>query len=101
MAEYIKREALIKKIDEGFDKTDPCGEEQIGFLKCRRIAREMPAADVVPVVRCEGCMHRGWVQEPCHGKSVDFCHVWDSCIESIGQCFCSFGERKEGADHGT
>lgn len=50
MDEYIKREALIKKIDEGFDKTDPCGEEQIGFLKCRRIAREIPAEDVAPMV---------------------------------------------------
>lgn len=49
MAEYIEREALIQKIDEGFDKTDPCGEEQIGFLKCRRIVREIPAADVAPV----------------------------------------------------
>lgn len=49
MAEYIEREALIKKIDEGFDKTDPCGEEQIGFLKCRRIVREILAADVAPV----------------------------------------------------
>ena len=51
MAEYIEREALIRQIDEGFDKTDPAGEEQIGFLKCRRIAREFPAADVAPVVR--------------------------------------------------
>lgn len=46
MAEYIEREALIRQIDEGFDKTDPTGEEQIGFLQCRKIARELPAADV-------------------------------------------------------
>lgn len=50
MDEYIEREALIKKIDEEFHKTDTCGEEQIGFLKCRRISREIPAADVAPVV---------------------------------------------------
>ena len=49
MAEYIEREALIKKIDEEFYKTDTCGEEQIGFLKCRRISREIPAADVASV----------------------------------------------------
>ena len=50
MAEYIEREALIRQIDEGFDKTEPTGEEQIGFLKCRKIARELSAADVAPVV---------------------------------------------------
>lgn len=51
MAEYIEREALIRQIDEGFDKTEPTGEEQIGFLKCRKIARELSAADVAPVVQ--------------------------------------------------
>lgn len=31
------------------------------------------AADVAPVVRCKDCKHKGWVQEPCHGKSADYC----------------------------
>ena len=48
--EYIERGAALAEIDENFHKTDPCGEEQIGFLKCRRIIREHPAADVVEVV---------------------------------------------------
>lgn len=47
--EYIERGALIAEIDENFHKTDPSGEEQIGFLKCRRMIREQPAADVVEV----------------------------------------------------
>lgn len=53
--------------------------------------------DVQIVVRCRECKHKGWVQEPCHGRSVDFCHVWDSCIDNPDD-FCSYGERKEGAD---
>ena len=49
MSEYIEREKLLAKIDEAFFKTDPDGEVQIGFLKCRAIIREIPAADVAPV----------------------------------------------------
>ena len=55
---------------------------------------KLPAADVAPVVRCKDCKHKGWLQEPCHGKSVDFCNVWDSCINSPDKCFCYYGEAK-------
>ena len=50
--------------------------------------------DVLPVVRCKDCKHKGWIQEPCHGKSVDFCHVFDSTINNPEKCFCYYGERK-------
>ena len=46
--EYIERNAVLASMDEDFFKTDPSGEEQLGFLKCRRIIRELHAADVVP-----------------------------------------------------
>lgn len=59
MAEYIEREALLGAIDCEFFKTDPDGAEQIGVLKCRRIAHTLPAADVAPVV------HGEWVH--CNG----------------------------------
>lgn len=50
--------------------------------------------NAVEVVRCKDCKHKGWIQEPCHGKSVDFCHVWDSCVNNPDKCFCSYGERR-------
>lgn len=50
--------------------------------------------DAVEVVRCKDCKHKGWIQEPCHGKSVDFCHAWDSCINDSENDFCSYGERR-------
>lgn len=50
MADYTDREKLLAKIDEAFFETDPDGKEQIGVLKCRAIIREIPAADVAPVV---------------------------------------------------
>lgn len=91
MAEYIEREALLKQIDDYFDRTDPSGEEQIGVLQCRRIAREHTAADVVEVVRCGKCK---W--------SVP-CREGLGCVNSTGGLtqnllgdndFCSGGERR-------
>lgn len=61
MAEYIEREKLLAKIDEAFFGTDPDGEVQIGFLKCRAIIREIPAADVAPVVHGQW-EEAGWIE---------------------------------------
>ena len=55
-----------------------------------------PAADVAPVVRCKDCKHKGWVQEPCHGKSVDYCKIWDCTLRNLEATFCSYGEQKDG-----
>ena len=51
--------------------------------------------DAVDIVRCKDCNNKGWIQEPCHGKTVDFCNVWDSCINRPDRCFCYYGKRKE------
>lgn len=48
------------------------------------------------VTRCKDCKHKGWVQEPCHGKSVDYCKVWDCTLRDLESTFCSYGERKDG-----
>ena len=55
--------------------------------------------NAVPVVRCKDCKHRGGVQEPCHGKSVDYCRVWDCTLLNLEATFCSYGEPKEGTTH--
>ena len=60
--------------------------------------REATTVDAVPVVRCKDCKHKGWVQEPCHGKSVDYCKVWDCTLRNLETTFCSYGERKDGGD---
>lgn len=52
----------------------------------------------VLVTRCKDCKHKGWVQEPCHGKSVDYCKVWDCTLRNLETTFCSYGERKDGGD---
>lgn len=61
---------------------------------------DAPTVDAVEVVRCKDCNHKGWIQEPCHGKSVDFCNVFDSTINNPEKCFCYYGERKDGTKCG-
>lgn len=58
--------------------------------------RAIPIVDAVVVTRCKDCKHRGGVQEPCHGKSIDYCRVWDCTLRNLESTFCSYGEPKEG-----
>lgn len=60
--------------------------------------KRQPKVDAVEVVRCKDCKHKGWIQEPCHGNSVDFCNVFDSTINNSEKCFCYYGERRSGND---
>ena len=101
MNEYIDRDALRQAVLESqHDNPHPRGMAHI-IHDCEHahfvamIAR-FPAADVAPVVRCTNCKHRGWVQEPCHGKSVDYCRIWDCTLRNLEATFCSYGEQKDG-----
>ncbi len=100
MAEYIEREALREILDGWRDAhADVDDVHGCGLLEdviCEVDAQT--AADVAPVVRCKDCKHKGWVQEPCHGKSVDYCKVWDCTLRNLETTFCSYGERKDGGD---
>lgn len=55
----------------------------------------IPLKQMQEIVRCKDCKHKGWIQEPCHGKSVDFCNVFDSTINNPEKCFCYYGERRK------
>lgn len=61
----------------------------------KRMLDHMDTVDAVPVTRCKDCKHRGWVQEPCHGKSVDYCKIWDCTLQNLESTFCSYGERRD------
>ena len=70
------------------------------LMRVKSMVSAAPIIDAVPVVRCKDCKHKGWVQEPCHGKSVDYCKVWDCTLRNLETTFCSYGERKDGSvDH--
>lgn len=107
MDEHIKREAAIAIIEEKQKELCPVGRYGRGYVygsdrekydawdEIIDALENIPSADVAPVVRCKGCKHKGWVQEPCHGKSVDYCRVWDCTLRNLESTFCSYGEPKE------
>lgn len=78
---YISREAVLRD-------WPLCDEPGDAY----QFIRNFPAADVRPVVFCGDCKHKGWVQEPEHGKSVDYCRLIERCVDK--QFFCAAGERK-------
>ena len=101
MNEYIDRDALRQAVLESqHNNHHPRGMAHIAH-DCEHahfvaMIDRFPVADVVPVVRCKDCKHKGWVQEPCHGKSVDYCKIWDCTLRNLEAAFCSYGEQKDG-----
>lgn len=95
MDKYIKEDEVIKTLEELQD----AHEHEMLKWAIRTVKRnaiksikEIPTADVRPVVLCRDCKHKGWVQEPEHGKSVDYCRLIERCVDK--QFFCAAGERK-------
>ena len=58
---------------------------------------EMPTVDAVEVVRCRECKFGDWDSEP---NDAMVCMRTKDGFWRSGNDFCSFGERKEGADNG-
>ena len=84
MAEYINREDAKKSLI-GWD-TDPTDEEIEYALD------NIPAADVVEVVRCKNCKH---FCKDLNDESCGICDVETSCCVTVDvNDFCSYGERR-------
>lgn len=90
MAEYIKRETAVRAVmaAKWVDGSD-------GAMAMEIVA-SIAAADVAPVVRCEGCKHRiykyvnSWIGE------IGGCNIFNHPMPN--DAFCSYGERKDGGD---
>ncbi len=102
MAEYIEREALIKRLEvTPILKYGVPTQVRDGVID---LVEKQPAADVEPVVRCKDCKHyhasEGWCDE--HSSFIDGrgvkCHPWESSEWRMfnEDDFCSYGEREEG-----
>ena len=89
MTEYIDRNALLQKIRWASD-----AEEAVISV------RRMPAADVVEVVRCNDCKHCNISLVIPNGRVIYTCmegsHDHKVLLDPTD--FCSYGERKEGAE---
>ena len=68
-----------------------------GIRKALRCIEQAPTVDAVPVVRCRECKYR--FKNNGHDKSG--CPIIDANIWMDDDDFCSYGERKEGADNDT
>ena len=79
MAEYIEREAA----------EDAAGEAYLKGLNPVWAVRDVPTADVVPVVRCKDCEN---AQNECGGMII--CRVYKHIMWLNN--FCSYGKRKGG-----
>lgn len=97
MAEYIDREAMLKALENA--EPDVCenypdgySDWGFGLRNIRDLIKGIPAADVVPVVRCNAC--RYLVNATVNSNGFLICHVND--MEIAPNDFCSYGERKEG-----
>ena len=84
MKEYIEREAVIKIILG--QPPEPHYPEWY-----YRDVKEIPAADVVEVVRCKDCKYSIDII----GNPNLFCALAISMAEMEFDDFCSYGERKE------
>ena len=62
---------------------------------CMKHIDNAPTVDAVPVVRCRECKHRGTDDCIFHikGEPAD-----EELLLKLDNDFCSYGERKEGAD---
>lgn len=98
MPEYIKREAVLNRIQE-LQGTDPAtvGKKQFsegfffGLDEAEIVILQTPTADVAEVVRCKDCKHYEI------GKSyTPYCNnVMNLFEEMKPDDFCSYGERRE------
>lgn len=89
--EYIERDAAI----EAFD--DPRVERNYGDVSPESVIRvidAIPAADVVPVVRCRECEH-GEYDDAIEDEYCYHCR-YDGFSYNKADHFCSDGERKGG-----
>ena len=82
MAEYIEREAA----------EDAAGEAYLKGLNPVWAVRDVPTADVVPVVRCKACKYL--VNAAVNDNGFLICDISD--MEITPNDFCSYGERKNG-----
>lgn len=91
MDEYINRGTAIAKLT-ALEVSKP----NATIVGAKRVLAEMPAADVVPVVRCKDCRHYDMgVCLKIYSDGNAHPEAWQ---RRRPEDFCSYGERKEGAD---
>lgn len=100
MSEYIDRDKLIEMLNSKIEGLKLFGslytsQTMRAFEHLAEQINEMPAADVVEVVRCKDCIYASMTI----GKEqVKYCDMFDSDdgVYFDKNHFCSYGKRKDG-----
>lgn len=97
----IDGDALIEKFNEKTDLAECLVDARAAkrfatFCALADAVEEMPTVDAEVVVRCKDCKYL--VNATVNSNGFLICHVTD--MEIAPEDFCSYGERKEGADNG-
>lgn len=97
MAEYIDREALLDEFKNRYFIPDIL-KPALSYIGVDTFLRNVPAADVVEVVRCEKCK-RCELRYPAKAIGEEaiegyWCHSNQKYVTPSD--FCSYGERKGG-----
>ena len=95
--EYIEREAAKERLRMWITYCVLDGDNDAAdcVRSCIDLLDSIPTADVVPVIYCKDCLYsreRYGHLECIHG--VSYRNTWNK-----PDFFCSYGERKEGADN--
>ena len=94
----INREALLSFEKMDADLCTSCGEHHTAEDVIMMI-KTAPTVDAVPVVRCEKCIHYEMgVCLKIYDDGAASSYAWQGRKPDD---FCSYGERKEGADNDT
>lgn len=89
MSDYISRKAAEERLDrlerEAYHNSVLWPDH---VEECREAIREIPAADVVEVVRCKDCKHY-------NPEATEWrCDIVAGLVEPYDDDFCSYGERR-------
>lgn len=94
--EYIRRDDFIQYLEKCKKGAAVTNLVWAAIMAIERDVRDMPAADVAPVVRCKDCQN--WKRNVGLTDSPNG-HCFEHDIDTNGRDFCSYGERKDNDEH--
>ena len=86
----IDAEEAIINFGFEWDDIPPTRDEFVEFIK------KQPTIEAEPIVRCKECIY--WKSGENECDKLEHCILHNICIGPYS--FCSYGDRKEGADNG-
>lgn len=95
MSDYISREALIDRLNNNLSACNHGTFSEMCYADAIETAKNLPAADVEPVVRCKDCKHlRVWNQKDIYAFCPKTNIVFLPFEKDTRTFFCSLGEAK-------